>query len=112
MMNVPVSCKLTGFMEERTMSNTNELELFPLGRIVMTKGVAERLGADDVLRGIFRHSSGDWGDVCEDDQLANEVALNNGDRLLSSYRAAGGTKFWIITEHDRSVTTILLPDES
>jgi len=84
---------------------------FPLGQIVITRGASGTLGPDDVLCGLFRHSNGDWGDVGDEDELSNEVSLIDGGRLLSSYRTNSGTKYWIITEYDRSVTTILLPDE-
>lgn len=60
---------------------------------------------------VARHVRGDWGEVCEDDKQANEDALRDGDRLLSAYRTTRGVNLWIITEHDRSVTTILLPEE-
>ena len=56
-----------------------------------------------------RHISGDWGDVDAEDQQSNEDALLHGERLLSAYRTGNGTKLWVITEADRSVTTILLP---
>lgn len=55
--------------------------------------------------------TGDWGDLCEEDRQANEDALNRDLRLLSSYSDRNGTKFWIITEADRSLTTILLPED-
>ncbi len=58
----------------------------------------------------FRHHSGDWGDVCEEDQQENERSLHAGSRLLSVFRTKAGVKFYIITEHDRSVTTVLLPE--
>jgi hypothetical protein len=58
-----------------------------------------------------RHVTGDWGELCPEDIEANEQALLNGARLLSAYRSAKGVKFWIITEWDRSVTTILLPED-
>ena len=58
-----------------------------------------------------RHASGDWGDVCTDDLQSNQDALQNGLRLLSVYWSSEGIRFWIITEADRSATTILLPDE-
>lgn len=60
---------------------------------------------------LLKHSLGNWGDVCEEDAAANNEALKNGDRILSSYRAENGEKIWIITEYDRSYTTILLPEE-
>ena len=59
---------------------------------------------------IFRHFSGDWGDVCEEDRKVNEDGIDNNQRLMSVYHV-GGEKIWLITEWDRSVTTILLPDE-
>jgi hypothetical protein len=56
-----------------------------------------------------RHQAGDWGDVDNHDRLANDHALKNGSRLFSVYHSADGVKFWIITEADRSLTTVLLP---
>ena len=58
-----------------------------------------------------RHQAGDWGDVSEHDRQENELSLKQGFRLLSVYRAASGVKFWIITEADRSATTVLLPQD-
>ena len=58
-----------------------------------------------------RHVAGDWGEVCAEDKQSNDHALVEGTRILSAYRAADGTKFWIITEADRSVTTVLLPED-
>lgn len=55
--------------------------------------------------------AGDWGNLCEEDRLANERALREGERLLSAYETAGGVTFWIITERDRSATTVLLPED-
>jgi hypothetical protein len=84
---------------------------FPLGRIVATPHALSVIQNGDILRALQRHHIGDWGDVCEEDRQANDYALVEGTRLLSSYRSVGGTKFWIITEWDRSVTTILLPED-
>lgn len=58
-----------------------------------------------------RHAKGDWGDLDVEDLQANDAALKSGGRLVSSYRTESGTKFWIITEADRSATTVLLPEE-
>ena len=58
-----------------------------------------------------RHVSGDWGDLSEDDRLANVDALANDARILSAYVTAAGERFWIITEADREYTTLLLPEE-
>ena len=91
--------------------------MFPLGRLVMTQGVAclienEENPIDDafVHECIQRHNKGDWGDVCDEDKEANDYALKVENRLLSSYKK-DGTEIWIITEWDRSVTTVLLPSE-
>ena len=84
---------------------------FRLGHIVSTPSALAQLTQDDILHGIQRHQSGDWGDLDDEDRQANDQALVNGTRILSVYRAANGTKFWLITEHDRRTTTILLPDD-
>lgn len=81
------------------------------GQLVATQGAVMQIEAEDVAKALIRHQSGDWGDVCPEDWAANDGALATGGRLLSSYRTAGGTKFWIITEADRSSTTVLLPEE-
>ena len=62
-------------------------------------------------RRIARHLRGDWGELDKDDRRENDLSLEKGFRLVSVYRTAAGLRFYIITEHDRSVTTILLPDE-
>jgi len=82
---------------------------FPLGRIFATPG-AIALNVD-LSRYLRRHHCGDWGDeLCAEDKQANEHSLKDGTRLLSRYSTPGGS-IYIITEHDRSVTTILLPEE-
>jgi hypothetical protein len=84
---------------------------FSLGQTVITAGAHEKLNYYEVLSALTRHFTGDWGDVCEEDKLSNDQAVEKGLRILSSYQTKDGTKFWIITEWDRSVTTILLPSE-
>jgi hypothetical protein len=84
---------------------------FRLGRIVSTPNALESITQDDILTAIGRHQSGDWGDVCAEDRKANDESLVDGTRILSVYQAANGTKFWLITEADRSVTTVLLPED-
>jgi hypothetical protein len=83
---------------------------FPLGQIVMTANASDQLAAEDIQQGLTRHAAGDWGEVCEGDREENELSLKEGFRLLSVYRS-GETKFWIITERDRSVTTVLMPED-
>ena len=84
---------------------------FQLGQIVATPNALNRLTQDDIRTGIIRHQSGDWGDLDADDRKENDQALERGTRLLSAYQASNGTKFWIITEADRSSTTVLLPED-
>lgn len=84
---------------------------FDPGTIVITRAANAVLPQKDVLRGLFRHLSGDWGELCDADWQENELALMESLRLFSSYVTAEGIKFWLITEHDRSVTTILLPSD-
>jgi hypothetical protein len=87
---------------------------FPMGRPVITPAAQAALDAEGI-EGVLllaRHIHGDWGDLGAEDLAANELALLTGKRLLSSYNLRDGKgKVWIITEADRSVTTILLPDE-
>jgi hypothetical protein len=84
---------------------------FELGHLVITATATEALDPSGVLSALHRHARGDWGDLSEDDRLANEEALANGYRLLSVYADRRDTPFWIITEGDRSYTTILLPSD-
>lgn len=87
------------------------MTLFPLGNLYATPGVLKAVPQEEINKAIERHSNGDWGDLCKEDKQENEFSLKNGFRLLSSYTSKDGVKFWIITEADRSATTVLLPDE-
>jgi len=82
---------------------------FPLGDIFITTAASEALTQADITVAMLRHSRGDWGAVCSEDWSSNELSLTDGSRLLSVYHGTTGVKFWIITEADRSVTTVLLP---
>lgn len=84
---------------------------FPLGRPVITPTALRALNSEDVTTSIRRHATGDWGDVDPEDRAANEQALQHELRILSAYTDRGGTRFWIITEADRSATTVLLPED-
>ena len=86
---------------------------FPLGSIVATPGALDILQAADQnpLELLDRHVNGDWGDLSEEDRQENELSIDNGYRILSAYGLDTGVKVWVITEADRSVTTILLPSE-
>lgn len=95
------------------MSYTNSPR-FPMGRPVITPAAQAALdaaGIEGVLL-LARHIHGDWGDLSAEDLASNELALLTGTRLLSSYSLPEGRgKVWVITEADRSATTILLPEE-
>jgi hypothetical protein len=78
---------------------------------VATPNALSRLTQEDILRAIQRHQSGDWGDVDAHDREANNRALTEATRLFSVYHSVTGVKFWLITEADRSVTTILMPED-
>ena len=87
--------------------------LFRLGHCVGTPGALEALAAAGQIPSMFldRHARGDWGEVDAEDKQANQDALLHGSRLLSAYRTSAGVRIWVITEADRSATTILLPEE-
>lgn len=84
---------------------------FPFGSVLMTPGAAEKVDLISKIDALKRHGQGDWGDLSQADKDANDRYLKNDERLLSVYKTKDGTVFWIITEWDRSVTTILLPEE-
>ena len=84
---------------------------FSLGQIVATLNALATIPNDEVLNALSRHVRGDWGTLDAEDLNANERALRSGARLFSSYHSSQNVKFWIITECDRSVTTVLLPED-
>ena len=81
---------------------------FSLGRIVATPNALEQIPNDEILLALGRHSHGDWGELDAEDLKSNERALKLGGRLFSAYHSIQKTKFWIITEANRELTTILL----
>ena len=87
-----------------------------MGRFLMTRGVNDLVAEDEaftkfVMSSLTRHCRRDWGDITDEDKQENELSLKEGYRLLSAYESKGLPKIWIITEADRSATTILFPDE-
>jgi hypothetical protein len=86
---------------------------FPLGQVVATPAALKAIEDAGQTPAFFleKHVSGDWGEVCDEDRRLNDVAIGNGDRLLSAYRTLRGVKIWIITEADRSSTCTLLPSD-
>ncbi|HEX8340121.1 MAG TPA: hypothetical protein VF624_04365 [Tepidisphaeraceae bacterium] len=84
---------------------------FGLGTIVVTSAAVAKLSEAAISGALYRHAACDWGDLCEQDRRANDQSLVNGGRLFSVYRDAVGTRFYVITEWDGSVTTVLLPED-
>jgi hypothetical protein len=82
-----------------------------LGMIFATPEVLQVVPEEERLDALRRHASGDWGEVDEEDRLANDNALRTGERILSIYTSSNGKKFWIVTEADRSKTILLLPED-
>jgi hypothetical protein len=91
--------------------------LFSLGRIVATPGALSLISEPRLRQCLYWHQHGDWGLVCEEDAAENDKSVNAGLRILSCYAidptqlAEGDNRIWILTEADRSVTTVLLPNE-
>jgi hypothetical protein len=84
---------------------------FSLGQVVITRHALDVLHQEDMKVCLDRHADGDWGDVCDADRHENEISLKQRLRLFSVYHDRTGVKFWIITESDRSTTTVLLPED-
>jgi hypothetical protein len=86
---------------------------FPLGQLVMTRGAIEALAeaGQSPMAFVQRHQSGDWGEVPEEDKRENDFSVTHGFRILSAYRTANSERIWVVTEADRSATTLLLPEE-
>ena len=84
---------------------------FSLGQLVATPNAINSIPNDEILFALARHTQGDWGTLDKEDWNANEHALRHGGRLFSAYHSTQNIKFWIITECDRSVTTVLLPED-
>jgi len=95
------------------MNSLPTIPLFSAGQIVATPSALALLeqANQSPLEFLSRHLRGDWGDLCQDDKTENELSLKYGFRLMSSYQVTDTERLWIITEADRSVTTLLLPAE-
>jgi len=95
------------------MQQISKQPAFELGQIVATPGALAALKKAGQQPGEFltRHVHREWGDLDEEDRKENEYSLEHGFRLLSAYKTNAGDRLWIITEADRSVTTLLLPEE-
>ena len=84
---------------------------FSLGGIVITPAADDKLPPLDISQALLRHGRGDWGDVNDEERAANNWAVLSWGRMCSIYKDRNGTAFWVITEADRSTTTVLLPDD-
>jgi hypothetical protein len=85
--------------------------VLPLGRTVITANAQNILSTHDIHTALSRHQRGDWGETCPEDWKSNDWSLKNGERILSVYKSEEDEKFWIITERDRSATTVLMPED-
>lgn len=86
------------------------VERLTLGKIYITPGAQASVKFQTVVAALERHSRGDWGEIPDHDKEVNAEALESGERIMSAYTSRG-VRFWIITEADRSITTVLLPED-
>jgi len=98
-------------LKEENMNTHLLSKLFPLGEIVITANALRCLDPSDVRAALARHASGDWGDLCMDDKAINDGALAAGCQLISAFRDRKGSRFFIITQGNRSQTTLRLPQD-
>ena len=98
-------------MSQTTAGGGSPQPKFMLGRIVATPNALNQIPNDEILLALSRHERGDWGELDPEDRNANENSLKHGGRLFSRYFSTAKVKFWIITEWDRNVTTVLLPED-
>lgn len=98
-------------MSQSNKSKGSGVQKFDLGKIVLTTAAAETLTQSEVVAALRRHRRGDWGNVSPDDWRENDASVQLGLRLISTYEASDGTEFLVITEADRSATTVLFPHE-
>jgi hypothetical protein len=112
MRELPAGCKPVGDNMDEPSMKLDELPgaKFRLGKIVLTDEVTVAATPLEVIEALYRHVTGDWGEVSEKTRRENELSLKEGFRLKSAYAAIDGTEFWVITEHDRSETTVLLAE--
>jgi hypothetical protein len=87
------------------------VKIFLLGRVQITPAALELIPDSEIRRALDRHHAMDWGVVCSEDWKRNDEALTHGGRVVSVYKTETGETFWLITEWDRTQTTILLPSD-
>ena len=98
-------------MSQKTTGHDLSWPKFLLGAIVATPNALSKIPNDEILNALSRHVRGDWGILDVEDREANENSLLKGGRLVSRYFTSQNIKFWIITEWDRKITTVLLPED-
>ena len=98
-------------MSDQPVGSNEPKAKFSPGQIVATPNALNSILNEEILLALSRHVRGDWGTLDPHDLNANEHALKHGERLFSVYHSTRNVKFWIITEWDRSVTTVLLPGD-
>lgn len=98
-------------LQKRRKYMTQKTGKFDLGQTLITPNARDTLNPEDIFLSVGRHARGDWGDCSPDDRDENELSLKEGFRIFSVYHDRKGIKFWIITEADRSATTVLLPED-
>lgn len=98
---------------QNTITKSENKVLFPLGQTVMTIGAQEALeeSGESPSKFLALHQSGDWGTIGKEDAAENDFSVKEGFRILSAYKTSQDEKLWVITEADRSSTTLLLPSE-
>jgi len=102
-----------GYTKDDEVEGRHAGALFDLGQVAGTPGALQAMqeAEQDPLELLVRHATGDWGDLPDEDLAENELSVERGLRVFSSYKLKTGAKVWVITEWDRSVTTFLLPAE-
>jgi len=98
-------------MSDQPVGSVVSAPKFSLGQMAATPNALAHVPNDEILLALSRHVRGEWGTLDREDLESNEQALKRGGRLFSSYLSTENVKFWIITEADRSVTTVLLPED-
>jgi hypothetical protein len=102
---------LTPSTSTKELLMLDQIAKFTLGRTVATPNAVATIPHDEILLALLRHALGDWGTLDKEDWQANERALRDGGRLFSLYHTNQDVRFYVITECDRAVTTVLLPED-
>ncbi len=90
---------------------TNCIARFPLGQLMVTSNALKYLTLNEIISGVIRHQLGDWGELNSDDRMENDLNIERGLILISVYHDSNDMAFFVITEADRSVTTVLMPTD-